>query len=388
MGNTTEFERLRRKRRRTKNLRRLAAAAALVAVAAAGIVLAGKVYRWDLGTRLSNMVSALRPGSGFPVIIDDMNVLQLLPMGRDVAVVSSSGTYIYNSKGARLAIWPNSYNEPVSKVGGGKLFTYDLGGTHFRVDSKSQKLTDVETGGRILAGDIAANGSLVVACSARGHLAKVTAYDPRYAEMYSWYTNACHVHDVAMSPDGEKFAVAGLNAQGGQLTAQLRVHHTALDESEAEVGVVEFPDEIILSMRWTRKDTIQVLTDRALYVFDGYGRQTARSELPGELVAYANGADGGFCIAYGDYREARGAQVAAYGADLQPLGTTSVDRKILSIQYTDEGRLLLLTEGQLYLADRSLSQVKTRDADDLYFVCGVGNSIYGITPDGLIYTGL
>ncbi len=388
LGNTTEFERLRRKRRRARNLRRLALTAVLLTVAAVGVVAADKVYRWDIGTRLSNLMSSLRPGGGFPVVVDDLDVLQLLPIGKDVAVVSGSGTYIYNSKGARLAIWPNSYNEPISKSGGGKLLTYDLGGTRLRVDSKSEQVASLETEGRIFAADIAENGGLVVASGTRGHLVKVTAYDPRCAEMYAWYTSACYIHDVAMSRDGEKFAVAGLNAGGGRLTAQLRVHHTALDEAEAEVAAVQFPDEMILSLRWTAEDNIQVITDRALYVFDKYGVQKARVEAPGDMVTFDNCASGGFYIAYGDYREERGTQVLAYGPGLEFLGSTSVDRKILSIQYVSNGHLLLLTEGKLYLADRTLSEVKERKADDLYFVCGVGSSIYGITPDGLIRTGL
>ena len=48
----------------------------------------------------------------------------------------------------------------------------------------------------------AENGGLVVASGTRGHLVKVTAYDPRCAEMYAWYTSACYIHDVAMSRDG------------------------------------------------------------------------------------------------------------------------------------------------------------------------------------------
>ena len=388
MGKTTEFEQLRRKRRRLRNLKRMAAAALLLAAAAGGLVAAGKIYRWDIGTRWSNFLSSLRPGGGFPVTVDDLDVLQLLPLGQDVAVVSSSGTYIYNSRGARLAIWPNSYNEPVSKTAGGKLLTCDLGGTQLRVDSKSEQLAALEMDGRILAADISESGSLAVASETRGHLAKVTAYDSRFAEMYSWYTSACYIHDVAMARDGNMFAAAGINAVDGSLIAQLRIHHLSLDEDEAEVAAVEFPDEMILSLRWTAENKIQVITDRSFYVFDQYGNLQASAEAPSGMVAYDNCAAGGIYVAYGDYREARGTQVVAYGPGLELLGSASVDRKILSLQYVSEGHVLLLTEGRLYLGDRSLSQLKEREAEDLYFVCGVGNSIYGITPEGLIRASL
>ena len=47
---------------------------------------------------------------------------------------------------------------------------------------------------------------------------------------------------------------------------------------------------------------------------------------------------------------------------------------------------MILTEGQLYLGDPALRELKLRSHSDLYMVCPVGSSIYGVSPDGLIHT--
>ena len=52
------------------------------------------------------------------------------------------------------------------------------------------------------------------------------------------------------------------------------------------------------------------------------------------------------------------------------------------------GHLLVLAEGQLYLGDAALKEMKPRAHQDLYQVCLAGNSVYGITPEGLTRSGL
>ncbi|MEA5011261.1 MAG: DUF5711 family protein [Angelakisella sp.] len=383
MGETTEFEKLRRKRKRKRNIKRFFGLVLAMILSIAGVIAADKIYHWDLGTKLSNVISGMRPGGGFPVPMDDLDVLKLLPMGKDIAVATSSGTYIYNSKGARLALWPNSYNQPVSKVGGGKLLTFDLGGTHLRVDNKSEEIYSEDVGGRIYAADIAQNGGMAVACATRGHLSKVTAYNTRYAVMYTWYTNTGTVYGLSMSPNGQRFAAVSLYSKGGKLTTQLHIHNTALSETEAEVAVVPMEDELVLSLQWTQQDTIQILTDRILYLFDQEGREIAREPAPTGLITCYNDPEGGMYLAYGDYREQDGVTVEAYDEKMKLAGSTQVNRKVLSIQTIDSGRVLLLTEGKLYLANDDLREVKERKAQDLTAVCGIGNVIYGITPDGL-----
>ena len=51
----------------------------------------------------------------------------------------------------------------------------------------------------------------------------------------------------------------------------------------------------------------------------------------------------------------------------------------------DGDHLLALTEGELYLGDPLLRELKPRGRGDLYLVALAGNHIYGLTPDGLIW---
>ena len=158
MGRTSQFDKLRKKRRRKRLFRRTVAATVLAALAAAAVFAVTVVYQLDLRSQLENYAASLRGGGGFPVALDGMTVHRLLPMGKDVAVVTSAGTYIYNSSGARINSCLNNYRTPQARAAGGKILTYDLGGADLRVDNKAKQLHALTVkGGSLLAADIAQN---------------------------------------------------------------------------------------------------------------------------------------------------------------------------------------------------------------------------------------
>ncbi len=380
MAKATEFDKMRRSRRRKRMFRRLVAGLILLVFALVCFISSSFVYQLDLGSRVDNFRASLQSGDGFPVPMDDLTILGLLPMGKDVAVVTSAGTYLYNSHGALTQMCLNDYRVPQAKAAGGKLLTYDLGGTGLRVDNKRRELysTQVE-GGTLLAADIAENGAIAMAQSIAGSYAQVTAYNPRFELMYSWKVPDSYITDVALSQNGAMMSCAGVTVEGQHMVALLRIHHFDQDQ---EVARISLTDQVIVSMVWTGSEEIQVVTDKAIYLFSKTGEQLAKAELPGELVTYEN-VPGAVYVAYGDYRDPEGVVILAYSGKMEQRGEASVDRKVLSL--TAQGNhLLVLTEGQLYLGDSSLRELKARPHEGLYWVCSAGSSIYGITPDGLI----
>ena len=189
MGKATEFEKLRKRRRIKRVFKRTTMLMIFAAMALSLFLIWSVAYQLDFSSRAQNFFSSLKPGGGFPVAVDDMNVEKLLPLGKDVAVVTTSGNYVYNSKGARLATFLNSYNIPVTYTAGGNLLTFDAGGNGLRVDNKSEELYQLTTEGKITAGAICETGAFAVADSERGSLGRVTAVSYTHLDVYkrqSW----------------------------------------------------------------------------------------------------------------------------------------------------------------------------------------------------------
>ena len=381
MGRTSQFDKLRRSRKRKRFFRRTAAAIAGAALMLACFMTFAVVYQLDLRSALENSLASHPGGGGFPVSLTEVSVQALLPMGGDVAVVTGAGTYIYNGNGALLNSCLSSYRTPQTKTAGGKLLTYDLGGNGLRVDNKAKNLYTTTATGTLLAADIAPTGAIATVQSAPGVYAQVSAYNPRFELMYTWMVQDSYITGVSLSNRGGMMACAGLTMEGQHLVSLLRIHHFDQDE---EVARVSLSDQLIVSMVWNDEDEIQVVTNRNLYLFSSEGEQLAMSPLPGELLTYEN-VPGGIYVAYGDYRDPAGVTVLSYTDDLEQAGSASLDRRLISVT-SDGNHVLILTEGQLYLGDPALRELKLRSHSDLYMVCPVGSSIYGVSPDGLIHT--
>ncbi|MEG0753745.1 MAG: hypothetical protein RR461_07940, partial [Angelakisella sp.] len=110
-------------------------------------------------------------------------------------------------------------------------------------------------------------------------------------------------------------------------------------------------------------------------------------DTPEGLTYFENSPQGVLYLASGDSQSTGGVTVTGYDSTLRQLGSWNSIRKVFSMQYYAD-RLLILTDGKLYLSDKNLSQVKERSVSGLTAVCGVGSSLYGINAEGLIHTGL
>lgn len=385
MGVATEFDKLRKRRRLRRAFKRTTWLMILALLAAAGFLVWSVGYYLDAGSRLENYLSSMRPGPGYPVALDDMDVSAIIPMGTDVAVVTGSGNYVYNQNGARLFTSLNNYSNPVTRGAGGKLITYDSMGGQVKVSTKTEQLYEYSTDGKIFAADICETGAFAIAESSKGVLGQVVAYSAKNDEMYRWQTSQGYLYDLHLNTKGTAFAAASVNTPGGQLYSRLHFHHFS---AASEVAIVELPDEMVLSMQWTADERLQVITDRKLHIYNQSGAELAVAALPQDVTNFYNSAEGVIYIASGDNRNPDGATITGYDSTLRTMGSWASKHKIFGMQYYD-GRLLVLTEGKLYLADRNLNQVKERKTSgDLTAVCGIGNSIYGITGEGLIRQGL
>ena len=248
------------------------------------------------------------------------------------------------------------------------------------MDNKAKNLYSETFSGTLLAADLAGTGALAVVQTTPGASALVSAYNPRFELMYSWTVQDSYITGVSLSLRGEMMSCAGLTMEGQHIVSYLRLHHF---DQDTEAAKVPLSDEVIASMVWTDAEEIQVVTDKNLYLFDSWGEQLAKVSLPNQLLTFEN-CPGALYIAFGDYRDPGGVTILAYDGELEKVGSATVSRRLLSLS-ADGDHLLALTEGELYLGDPLLRELKPRGRKDLYLVALTGNHIYGLTPDGLIW---
>lgn len=345
----------------------LIAAALLV-----GLEILSTAYQMNLLSGVKNIMASFAGGDGFPVSLYEETVTALEPMGRDVAVHTTGGVQIYNRNGALLNEIQTNFSSPIRVTREGKLLIYDLGGKSLRLYSKTDLLHEEVTEGNIFAADLSKNGRVAVATQTADALSRVVVYSPSMQLQYSWYTAECYLTEIKLSTDGRNFCVAGINAaEDGSLICYLRFHNIS---SEAELGKVELPDELILEIGWVGSEAVQVVTVDAVYIYDSKGTLLASAAFEQSPTKILLRDTGGVCVAYGDYRQSEGMTLLSYDISLNQIGTIKLDVPLLSLSQNGDD-LLLLTRGSLIRTAADFSE-RTEKATNAFYTAGKGEKIY------------
>lgn len=380
MSEMTEFEEARRRRRRKKALRRTGRLAVVLAIA--GVLALTGFAGWKLGwgTYFSNLFASLPGGSGFPVSLDQQEATQLLGMKGSVAVCTDGAVTVYNTRGVKTGNFPHSYNTPISVYSGGRLLTYDLGGTGWMLTDKTKKLYSSSTEHIILGAALNDQGTVAVSCRGGNYLSEITVYNTHFEEIFLLNSADCYVTQLAVSDSGTLLAVGGVTAEGGALGSTLRLHDMT---GKGEPAGLTLKDSVILSMRFTAKNDLVVVTTGGAYRLGTNGTLRAEAEFAEAPVAVAISEEGLVAAATGDYRSREGVTVTAYDAVLQPAGSTALEHRVLSLQY-EKKHLFILAEGELLLADPALSEANSRGGEGIQMLAPWGNAYYAVTNSGLI----
>ncbi len=377
MSELTEFEQARRRRRRKKNWRRTRKLAALLAVIAVfGLLFfAGRQLGW--GSYLTNAAASLRGGKGFPVMPDRQETRQLIGMKGGVALCAEGSVTVYNTGGVVTGEFLHSYNNPVSVYSGGRLLTYDAGGTDWLLTNKTKTLQSGTGQGILLGGTLNDKGTAALSRRGGSGLSAVTVYNARGEEIFLLESGDSYLSVLALNDKGTWLAAGGVTSSGGALGCAVKLHDMTGRQPAVSLG---WEDEILLKLQW-RGETLLAVTNRGARVISTGGAVLEEARFAEAPTAIAIGASGLY-IACGDSREAAGVTVTAYDAELNPVGTKTVAERVLSLS-AEKNHVWILTESTLLLGDAALAEVTDREEVGIRQIAPWQNSYYCITEEGL-----
>lgn len=380
MSELTEFEEARRRRRRKKTWRRTRRLAVVLAVIAVlGLLFfAGRQLGW--GSHLSNLAASLRGGKGFPVALDRQETRQLIGIKGGVALCTEGSVTVYNTGGVITGEFLHSYGSPVSVYSGGRLLTYDVGGTDWMLTNKTKTLQSGTGQGILLGGTLNDKGTVALSRRGGSGLSAVTVYNARGEEIFLLESGDCYLSVLALNGKGTWLAAGGVASGGGALGCGIKLH----DMTGRQPAVsLSWPDEILLKAQWCG-DGLLAVTDRGARVISTGGAVLHEIRFTETPTAIAIGSGGQLYTACGDSREAAGVTITAYDAELNEAGTYTTAQRVISLS-AEKNRVLILTEGTLLLGDAALTEVSDRQEAGIERIAPWQNGYYCITEEGLTH---
>ncbi len=282
-------------------------------------------------------------GDGFPLTVDGDAVTDAGALGDALAVLSDNALTVYNKNAGELARRLHNYAEPALELSGSYALVAEIGGKRLTLETRRETVLEFTAPSAIVTAAVAKNGRFAIATGAdKSHTSKVTVYDRRGEELYSWVSAELQVVDLAFNEAGTQVAVAGVTAKNAELYSALTVLSVA---GNAPVSY-EAAGVMLCAVGFADNDTVAAVGSDVLWMAaaDGSGKTEYRY-TDRELLSFAV-SPSMVSLVLRPYGSADGGELVLLDGEGQVTHTAA---------FTDTFRHLTARDGQvLLLTDRSL----------------------------------
>ncbi len=381
LSKIADFKKERLKKNIIYRLKRTTVYTILAIVIIASIFIWFIALNYDFLGKIRCNTASMATGKGFPIMLEDSNVSKLISVKNDVAVVTKTATYMYNKNGARLYTDVNDYVTPIVKTAGYNLLTYDFGAYEFKITNNIGKVYEETRQYKIYDCDITANGYYAIAELPMGSLAQVTVYDNSNKDIYSWKSSLGYVTDVSFNINGDMLSVVDINTDDGYMSSDITLHNI---RKNVDPIYINLEKELVLSVCWTTENTLQIITDKNIRIYDKNGESRFVTKAPDNMNTYLNDENGGVYIAsYNKYTNPS-TTIFAYDKLLKVSGQKTLNEKVKEI-VKDDDKLLFLTDTSTFLSNPFLSEMNKRDYGNVTKIILDGNKYFCVKSNEIYY---
>lgn len=238
-------------------------------------------------------VVGIGAGDGYPHSIAGTSVQpkNFLVLDKNICIVSDTSLTVLNSTAKELASRQHSFGDPVLKLGGNRMLLYNLGGRGCQVESLGKTIVKFNAGGDIVSGALARQGGYALLTEADRYLGELAAYTPDGQEQSRYWFSDYFPTAVALSPNGGRAAVTGVNAKNGELVSA--VYLLDLNSKKAQEPFAVYEGNLLFDVAWDGDAAVTAFGDRAAVLIDADSRKKTEYDYGGmQLSAYCASADG------------------------------------------------------------------------------------------------
>lgn len=349
----------------TKKNNTLTLIISFVLVAAALLIF---LYRDSLSSLFSS--SQDDAGSGREPFTFETGSRQFFSLaGEKLAVTSSTGLQILNTKGESILRQVYSTTNPaISRASDGCAF-YDIGGKALRV-YLSGECAEYDRESPIISVQLNNSGFLAVSEQRSGSRGLTTVLDQSGNPLYEWYSGSGYTVDAAVSPDCTRLAVLCVEASGSV------VHVFRLD-SENELFSVSLPNELAFRISFFRNGSFCTLSEDYLHFYSDSGNEYSSFAFDESYLAGFELSDELCAVVLSKYLSGSDVTLMSFASDGDLYAQVPLPGEPVSM-FAQKQKLLVLCSDMAAVFSRDL-----RTLNEGRVVAGYRGAV--LTPKGDIY---
>lgn len=345
---------LRSKNQKTKRTRSIIRAIIIIGLTAVfaritGIFGTSLAY---LGDFLSQGLSYIHIGKGWPKSGDYTDMLQAEKMGSALCVLDKDNLTLYSPTGGEIQIYSHSMQNPIISASGSRAVLYDLNSTSLKVLNASTVVFSRELSNSIVHADICKSNKVAVTTKSSGYSGEVTVYSYSMEPKMTWYCASGYPIYSKLSDNGNYLASLAVSTEGVFLKNSIYIIDVKNGKEMHKIDCDDYPLDILFT---SSSEFLVIYPDKLT-------RYSVESG--GEISSY--GFDGGYLKTY---TEKNGYIALSYGSTV----------------FFDSSKLVLLTDGleEKFSADVDDNVSSLSLSQSRLFALGSEN-LYEFNYDGLL----
>ena len=201
----------------------------------------------------------------------------------NLVVTGSSGVKIFSGTGSQVYSGKEKFSKPHSVSSDKYLLVYDFGGTKFSLYNTFTSVFSDSFDYPITDGAVSDSGAFALVSRTKEHNYAVMVYS-KNCNLINRYRGSEYVMDVALSDDGERIAVAKVDAEGGYYVTSLMICKPGSDGVVAELKLNHvFP----VRCAFSSDGDLALVCDKEVYFYDKNGSLIGNYPISGELSGVA-----------------------------------------------------------------------------------------------------
>lgn len=371
-----DIEQYRKMRRKKRRRRKLLAFAGVVAVI---VVLVFAVNYFELGNigelGQGNTQTQQTGSGGFPKKLFGDHPSQFTASDSLLTMVTDSKLYLYDTSGKTVLETPHSYTNPVVSCEGKYFLLYDRGGNNFRLTNQSGTVFEQDFTNEIICASVRSDGTSAIASQEERYAGSVTVFNKTGEELFKWYSSDYQVNQVALRSGSNHLAVACIGAQEGKIISSVALMDIGRG-SDQEIKEVQFPDMMILSIRYLSNGGLCVVGDTKTVIINSSGEIQNEYVYNRYITDFCVDDSGVTVLSLASSANAAEHEYIVLGGNAEVLGSVVLSEEVKWIT-AGNGSVYLLTGKQLFCYDQRMNQKNSVEMrSDAKTVACIGADVY------------
>lgn len=244
-------------------------------------------------------ISSIGGGDGFPYDINASRIKGMRNYQGNLLMATDNDVLVLSGSAKEVKSTHHGFSTPISVVRGGRVLTYDQGGTKVIVENSSKKIFEKTYDSPVISAAIGEDGSFAVATGSKEASSEVTVYSRNIKEVFKWRSSSGYIMNCALNKNGKLLAVSTVNAKDGLLESTVSVFHL---KEEKPLATISYGSSVIAGLDYISGNSLLVTGDDLLSVVtDNKNRTDLLKQDEQKIIAKDRAPDNGLAVVHGKF---------------------------------------------------------------------------------------